>query len=195
MYDVDNDGFLPVVEMFDPEMRPGTMVWARYQNVFYPAKIQRPQREAAQGCGSGREGDTSEFPQDTWEKYVEPEGEQGGSMKLVKFFDGGSAYGIVDTDDIVPWQDGIDHGYASIVEVLQDVVRAEKYISNVEKGNSTRHEKGVTKPEPAKGWWYNKRANMTMRVNAARFMLDEHYPFVPKDDRTMEEFKKQFGES
>ena len=189
MYDVGTDGYLPEIEMFDPGMRPGTMVWARYQNIFYPAKIQALREKRHKVAAAAEKGDTSEIPIDVWEKYVEPEGEQGGSMKLVKFFDAGSAYGIVDTDDIVPWQDGIDHGYASIVEVLHDVVRAEKYISNVEKGNSTRHEKGVTKPEPAKGWWYNKRANMTMRVNAARFMLDEHYPFVPKDDRPWRNLK------
>jgi len=172
MYDVDNDGFLPVVKMFDPEMRPGTMVWARFQGVFYPAKVQRLREKRHKG----------EFPQDVWDDYVEPEGKYGGSMKLVKFFDDGSKYGIVDNEDIVPWQGGLEQGYASIVEVLHDVVRANKYIANVEKQNSTRHEKGVTKPEPARGWWFNERTNMTMSADVARFMIDEKHPFVPQDD-------------
>lgn len=174
MYDVDNDGFLPVVEMFDPEMRPGTMVWARFENVFYPAKIQRLREKRHK----------NEFPQDLWNDYVEPEGEHGGSMKLVKFFDDENKYGIVDIDDIVPWQDGLEQGYASIVDVLQDVVKAEKYIAKVDKQNSTRHEKGVTKPEPAKGWWFKERANMTMQADVARFMIDEKHPFVPESDKT-----------
>ena len=130
------------------------MVWARYQNVFYPAKIRALREKRHKVAAAAERGDTSEFHLDKWEKYVEPDGEHGGSMKLVKFFNGGSAYGIVDTDDILPWQDGLDKGHASIVEVLQDVVRLEKFISNAEKRNSTRHEKVVTKPEPAKGWYF-----------------------------------------
>ena len=183
MYDVDNDGFLPLVEMFDPEMRPGTMVWARFENVFYPAKIQRLSEKRHK----------NEFPQDLWNDYVEPEGKYGGSMKLVRFYDDANKYGIVDIDDIVPWQDGVDKGYASIADVLQDVVKAEKYIAKVDKQNSTRHEKGVTKPEPTKGWWFSKRANMTMDADIARFMIDEKYPFVPKDDRKWRAFKNSLA--